>query len=117
MERIKILYAEGDHRCLDPLAKAFAKAGHQITQAVGRDEFVRLLSSGSFDVAVLGHSLTRDDRHHLPYMIHKSQPDAAILVLHASGRHPAVDMSMDSRRGEQAVLAAVEELARRSVAA
>ena len=117
MERINILYAEADVKSLAELRDAFAAAGHRVTIAVGRSEMQRQLSRGTFDVAVLGPTLPRDDRHHLPYMIRKAQPHAAILVLHASGRHPEVDLAMDSRRGVPAVLATVQELARRSVAA
>jgi hypothetical protein len=37
------------------------------------------------------------------------------LVLHASGKHPAVDMAIDSRQGEKAVIAALESLMQQRV--
>lgn len=117
MQQLKVLYGEGDAKAVAELSKAFAKAGYSVTTTIGRNEFEQQLRGGSYDVAVLGHTLTRDDRHHLPYMIRKAHPDAQILVLHASGKHPVVDLCMDSRRGERAIVEAIEELARRVVAA
>jgi hypothetical protein len=59
---------------------------------------------------ILGHTLTRNDRHHLPYMAKKADETTRVLVLHASGHHHAVDKSLDSRDGENAVLDAIAEL-------
>ena len=117
MEQLKVLYGEGDARHLTALKAALTKAGFKVTTAVGRNDFQHQLAGTKFDVAVLGHTLSRDDRHHLPYMIRKANADTQILVLHASGKHPEVDLAMDSRRGEHAVLDAIEQLAGRLVAA
>ena len=117
MEQLKVLYGEGDAKHLTALTAALKKAGFQVTTSVGRSEFQQKLAGAKFDVAVLGHTLTRDDRHHLPYMIRKAYADTQILVLHASGKHPEVDLAMDSRRGERAILEAIEQLAGRMVAA
>jgi hypothetical protein len=64
----------------------------------------------SFDIAVLGHTLTRDDRHHLPYKIKRNNSYTQVIVLHASGKHPAVDIALDSRRGDRAVLEAIDSV-------
>ena len=117
MEQLKVLYGEGDAKHLAALTAAFKKEGYQVTTTVGRSDFERQLAGAKFDVAVLGHTLSRDDRHHLPYMIRKAHADTQILVLHASGKHPEVDLAMDSRRGERAILEAIEQLAGRMVAA
>ena len=117
MEQLTVLYGEGDKKASAALAAAFAKEGFRVTLAVGRNEFEQKLGSGAYDVAVLGHTLTRDDRHHLPYKIRKAHPQCRILVLHASAKHHEVDLCMDSRRGEAAVVEAVEQLSGRVVAA
>ena len=68
-----------------------------------------------YDIVVLGHTLNKDDRHHLPYMAKKTNSDTQVLVLHASGKHPAVDIAVDSRYGEKTVLNALESLAQQRI--
>ena len=106
----RILYGEADARVLSAQKNTFEKAGYVVVTAVGRKEIEAALKHSAFGVVVLGHTLTRDDRHHLPYMAKKSDPATQVLVLHASGKHPQVDMAIDSRTGEHAILAAVSHL-------
>jgi len=106
----KILYGENDPEILASEAATLSKAGYQVTQAAGRKEIEAALAGERFDLVVLGHSLTRNDRHHLPYMAKKSDEATRVLVLHFSGHHHAVDKVLDSREGERAVLDAVAEL-------
>ena len=68
------------------------------------------LKREKFDIVILGHTLTRDDRHHLPYMVKKSDEGTLVLVLHASGKHPQVDAAIDSRFGFRAVLELLADL-------
>jgi DNA-binding NtrC family response regulator len=107
----RILYCENDADLLNAQSKAFEKAGYTVECAQGRAASEQALRKGNYDVVVLGHTLTKDDRHHLPYMAKKSGEDTQVLVLHASGKHPAVDCAVDSRDGEKAVLAALSSLA------
>ncbi|MFB3812497.1 MAG: hypothetical protein ACE14L_00175 [Terriglobales bacterium] len=51
----------------------------------------------------MGHTFHKDDRHHLAYAVKKLNLESRLLVLHASGRHPKVDLALDSRRGPEAV--------------
>lgn len=106
----KILYGENDANVLTAQSKVFEKAGYTVVPATGRAGVQRALQNDSYDVVVLGHTLTKDDRHHLPYMAKKFGRDTQVLVLHASGKHPAVDIAMDSRDGEREVLAALSSL-------
>ena len=106
-----ILYCESDVNVLKEQSKLFERAGYAVQCAQGRAAADHALRTGSYDVVVLGHTLTRDDRHHLPYMAKKSTAHPQVLVLHASGKHPAVDVAIDSRDGEKAVLAALTSLA------
>ncbi len=107
----KILYCESDIHVLTEQSKLFVRAGYAVEHALGRAAAEQALRKGGFDVVVLGHTLTKDDRRHLPYMAKKSS-DARVLVLHASGKHPAVDFAMDSRDGEKHVFEALASLAR-----
>jgi DNA-binding NtrC family response regulator len=110
MSQGKVLYGENDTNVLAVQSKVFEKAGYTVECAQGRAGVEQALRSGSYDVVVLGHTLTKDDRHHLPYMAKKIVRDTQVLVLHASGKHPAVDYAMDSRDGEKEVLAALGSL-------
>jgi DNA-binding NtrC family response regulator len=106
----KILYGENDADVLASEAAKLQKAGYAITLASGRKEIEAALVREPFDLVILGHTLSKNDRHHLPYMAKKSDEATRVLVLHASGRHHAVDKSVDSRDGDQIVLDAIAEL-------
>lgn len=106
----KILYGENDSGVLASEAAKFEKAGYAVTQATGRKEIEAALVREPFDLVILGHTLTKNDRHHLPYIARKADEATRVLVLHASGHHHAVDKSLDSREGDKAVLEAVAEL-------
>jgi DNA-binding NtrC family response regulator len=113
-----IIYAENDEDILSSQGEILKKAGYATTQVVGRAAAEQALKQGSFELIILGHTLSKDDRHHLPYKARKANENMRILVLHASGNHPAVDMAMDSREGPEAVLRAVSSLlAKKAVAA
>ncbi len=109
--QVSILYCENDTGVLKEQTKMFERAGYAVECAQGRAASEQALRTKSYDVIVLGHTLTKDDRHHLPYMAKKSAAHPQVMVLHASGKHPAVDVALDSRDGEKAVLAALNSLA------
>jgi len=106
----KILYCEDDGAVMEAQSKVFEKAGYSVDRAHGRAAAIQAFRTGTYDAAVLGHTLSKDDRHHLAYMAKKSDEETQVLVLHASGKHPAVDFAIDSRGGDQAVLAALDSL-------
>lgn len=106
----KVLYCESDGTVLRAQSMLFERAGFAVEHAIGRATAEQALRKNNYDVVILGHTLTKDDRHHLPYMAKKLNEDIQVLVLHASGKHPAVDYAMDSRDGEKAVLAALNSL-------
>ena len=105
-----ILYCEANPSVLAEQSKMFEQAGYKVERAHGRAAAMQALGKNKHDILVLGHTLTKDDRHHLPYMAKKTDGDLQVLVLHASGKHPAVDIAMDSRDGERKVLAALNSL-------
>jgi DNA-binding NtrC family response regulator len=102
---LKILYAEGDEKSLASSAEGMKKAGHHVTTAIGRHAVQDLLKSGQFDLVVLGSSMSRNDRHHLPYMVKKACETTRVLVMHADGgRHPVVDGIIDTGRSVEALV-------------
>ncbi|HEX4487634.1 MAG TPA: hypothetical protein VH088_15280 [Terriglobales bacterium] len=105
-----ILYAEHDPNVLAQQSELFERAGYSVERAQGRKAAEQALRNHHYDAVVLGHTLNKDDRHHLPYMAKKANVEVAVLVLHASGKHPAVDFAMDSREGDKAVLAMLNSL-------
>jgi DNA-binding NtrC family response regulator len=109
--KLKILYGEGDAEEQTAQAAAFANAGHTVEKALGRKAVVEALKKGPFDLVVLGPSLTRNDRHHLPYMVKKASSETLVLVMHADGsRHPYVDACTDTGASIENVLARIEGL-------
>ncbi len=106
----KILCAEANSQVLSAQVSMFNKAGYAVVPALGRATVEVALAQSAFDVVVFGHTLTKDDRHHLPYVAKKANPATRVLVLHASGKHPKVDLALDSRLGEAVVLEVVAHL-------
>jgi DNA-binding NtrC family response regulator len=109
--KLRILYGEGDGEVLAAQAAAMEKAGHSVQPAEGRRAVDEALKKSKFDLVVLGASLTRNDRHHLPYMAKKAQAEISVLVLHADGtRHPYVDACVDTGASIENVLSRIESM-------
>ena len=107
--KLKVLYGEGEEEILKQQAAAFEKAGHAVQQAVGRKGVEEALKKNAFDLVVLGATLTRNDRHHLPYMVKKAHAETSVLVMHADGsRHPYVDACTDTGASLETVLTRIE---------
>jgi DNA-binding NtrC family response regulator len=110
-KKLRILYGEGDEESQVAAAAALEKAGHTVQKAIGRKAVVDALQRGRFDLVVLGPALSRNDRHHLPYVVKKSQAETAVLVMHADGsRHPYVDACTDTGASLENVLARIESM-------
>jgi DNA-binding NtrC family response regulator len=109
--KLNILYGESDQEVLASQAAAIQKAGHQVKTALGRKEVQEALNQGSFDLVILGSSMNKNDRHHLPYMVKKANENTRVLVMHADGaRHPQVDGMIDSGRTMEALLETIANL-------
>lgn len=103
--KLRILYAEGDSEVLAKQAVTIEKAGHQVTQAEGRHQVQDTLKREAFDLVILGPTLTKNDRHHLAYMVKKAKPETRVLVTHTDGEgHPAVDATLETGRSMNALL-------------
>jgi DNA-binding NtrC family response regulator len=109
--RLKILYGEGNPDVLASQAGSIQKAGHEVKTAVGRRGVLEALQAGTFDLVILGPTLTRDDRHHLPYIIKKTKEGTRVLVMHSDGaRHPQVDGNIDTGRSMDELLAVISTM-------
>jgi DNA-binding NtrC family response regulator len=97
MATLNILYGEGDADLVATQSASMQKAGHKVQPVVGRHAIQEALQKGPYELLILGATLTRNDRHHLPYMAKKSNAGVRVLVLHTDGsRHPAVDGFVDT---------------------
>src|SRR4051794_29318218 len=105
-----ILYGEANGQVMAEQLKIFDKAGYPVAAALGRAAIEHAVKTNRYALVILGHTLSKDDRHHLPYMVKKANATTRILVLHASCKHPKVDIAVDSRYGEHTVLDAVRTL-------
>jgi DNA-binding NtrC family response regulator len=109
--KLRILYAEGDEDVVKAQAATMEQAGHIVHPAVGRKAVDEAIKKTLFDLVVLGASLTRNDRHHLPYMVKKVSMETKVLVLHADGsRHPYVDACTDTGERMENVLNRIEAM-------
>jgi DNA-binding NtrC family response regulator len=109
--KLRILYGEGDGDILAAQTAAIEKAGHIVQPAEGRKAVTEALRKSSFDLVVLGATLTRNDRHHLPYMVKKASSETSVLVMHADGnRHPYVDACTDTGASLESVLNRIESM-------
>jgi len=109
--KLRILYGEGDGEVLAAQTAAMEKAGHIVAQAKGRKAVDEALKKTQFDLVVLGATLTRNDRHHLPYMVKKASSETSVLVMHADGsRHPYVDACTDTGASLESVLNRIESM-------
>lgn len=107
---IKILYGEGDEKVLASQAAEMKKAGHHVTTTIGRQGVQEALRRDAFDLVILGSTLSKEDRHHLPYMVKKAHAGTKVLVMHAASRHHEVDASINTNTSMQFVLEKIARL-------
>lgn len=109
--QLKILYCEGNDEVLASQAASLREAGHHVETALGRKAVEETLRKMAYDLVILGPTLTKNDRHHLPYMVKKANEATRVLVMHTDGeRHPAVDANLDTGRSMQEVVAKIAAL-------
>ncbi len=114
----KVLYGELNEEVLSAQAGSLQKAGYQVQTAVGRTGVLDALKRESFELVILGATLTRDDRHHLPYMAKKAHAGTRVLVLHTDGsRHPYVDGNIDTGESIEKLLGKIGGLQTKAAAA
>src|SRR5438045_4274043 len=118
MSKLKLLYGELNPGVLSSQAEQLQKAGYVVQTAVGRKAVQEALKKEAFDLVLLGQTLTRDDRHHLPYMVKRVQAGTKVLVLHTDGsRHPYVDANIDTGEDMAHLLAKIAAVTGKAAAA
>jgi DNA-binding NtrC family response regulator len=107
---IKVLYGESDQNTLSAQAAEMTKAGHHVTTALNRQGVLEALRRDAFDLVILGSTLSKDDRHHLPYMVKKAHEGTKVLVMHAGTHHHEVDAAIDPSLSMQRILEKIAAL-------
>jgi DNA-binding NtrC family response regulator len=108
---LHILYSEGNAEVLASQSVSIQKAGHQVETALGRKAVEEAVRTHSYDWVVLGATLSKNDRHHLPYMVKKAKESTRVLVMHTDGEgHPAVDANLDTGATIQDLVAKIAAL-------
>ena len=92
---IKILYSESNEQTLAAQAAEMTKVGHHVTTATDRKAVQEALRRDAFDLVILGVTMSKEDRHHLPYMVKKAHEGTKVLVMHAGTHHHEVDAVVD----------------------
>jgi len=109
--KLNILYGEGDSEVLAAQTVTIQQAGYRVTQAEGRQQVQDALRGETFDLVILGPTLTKNDRHHLPYMVKKANQQTLVLVTHTDGEgHHAVDATLETGRSMNALLEKIASL-------
>ena len=106
----KILYGESDEPTLSAQAAEMTKAGHHVTTALNRQGVQEALRRDAFDLVILGATLSKEDRHHLPYMVKKAHKGTKVLVMHAGTHHHEVDAVVDSSLSMHRILERIAAL-------
>jgi DNA-binding NtrC family response regulator len=107
---MKILYGESDEQTISVQADAMTKAGHHVTTALNRKGVQDALGRDAFDLVILGATLSKEDRHHLPYMVKKSHQGTKVLVMHAGTHHHEVDAAIDPTMSMHRILEKIAAL-------
>jgi DNA-binding NtrC family response regulator len=107
---VKILYGESDEHTLSAQAAEMTKAGHHVTTALNRQGVQEALRRDAFDLVILGATLSKDDRHHLPYMVKKAHKGTKVLVMHAGTHHHEVDAAVDPSMSMHRILEKIAAL-------
>jgi DNA-binding NtrC family response regulator len=118
MSKPKVLYGEVNEQVLAAETALLQKAGYEVQMVIGRKGVQEALKQGSFDLVILGATLTRDDRHHLPFMVKKTNSATLVAVMHTDGsRHHYVDINTDSGSNMEEMLRKLSSLQPKAAAA
>ena len=108
---MKVLYAEQNEQVLTTQSQVLQKAGFSVQTAIGRRAVQEAIKQARFDLVILGQTLSRDDRHHLPYMVKKAEETTKVLVMHTDGsRHHYVDAFIDTGSSMDELLRKINSL-------
>ena len=105
---LSISYDESLMRTREWILKA---EGYHVTSALGLDEAFEHCHKGSYDLAIIGHSIPKQHKLALIHEIRKYCP-APVLSILRHGEHslPEADHVVDSAEGPDALVRAVKEI-------
>ena len=84
--------------------------GYKVMAAESRHKAVQIAQQFDFDIAILDHTLDKDDRMRCIRFIREAAPATRILVLHKSGADCGADLCLDSREGPERLVSCVKTL-------
>lgn len=87
----------------------FYSAGY-LSHSVEVQQVPSTLKGTAFDVVVLDHTLSKEERKATVRHVRKFSPKARALAMHYSAKDCGADMVIDSRDGAKEILEAVERL-------
>ena len=87
-------------------AALFEQAGYTAEHS-DLDGSPRRLRTSNFLLLVIDHTLSQEQRTTLVRVARQLSPAIKVMALHSSGKDCGADLVMDSRRGAEAILAAV----------
>jgi DNA-binding response OmpR family regulator len=106
---VSVLLVGHEPSIRDTYALIFHKAGY-IAHAIGPEDLEPTLKGTVFAMAVMDHTLSKEERTAAVQAVRKLTPRARTVALHCSGRDSGADVVMDSRDGADAILEALAEL-------
>lgn len=108
---VLVVSAEGSIRQTRVLL--LEQAGHtpQVAESCARAKEALQLSQ--FDLVILDHTLSKDDRIHFIQSMHKTGSITRVLLLHKSAADCGADLHLDSREGPDALIAAIDSILKR----
>jgi len=115
---LKVLYTELNEQVLSAGAEELEKGGFSVQTAVGRQAALDAINQSKFDFVVLGATLSRNDRHHLPFMAKKADQAVKVVVMHTDGSgHHYVDANTETGESMDYLLRKISSLQPKAAAA
>lgn len=115
---LKVLYTELNEQVLSAGAEELQKAGFSVQTAIGRQAGLDAINQSKFDFVVLGGTLSRNDRHHLPFIAKKASQATKVVVMHTDGSgHHYVDANTETGESMDYLLRKISSLQPKAAAA
>jgi DNA-binding NtrC family response regulator len=115
---LKVLYTELNEQVLSAGAEELQKAGFSVQTAMGRQAALDAINQSKFDFVILGATLSRNDRHHLPFMAKKADQATKVVVMHTDGSgHHYVDANTETGESMDYLLRKISSLQPKAAAA
>ncbi|HKW74142.1 MAG TPA: hypothetical protein VJN64_01340 [Terriglobales bacterium] len=110
----RILNISSDASLLRTREELLKSEGVEVVSALGFEAAVQAAKACQYDLAILGHSIPREEKRKLAYEIKRCGAEIQLLSLqrHDSVPLPEADFSMDAAEGPAALIALVRKILR-----